>query len=157
MRFLRSFTTNVTVRSSVCVDASLIIRTLVPGQFSDEAELLLSTWQTERTQLIAPSLLAFEVTSALRRLVALKAITSLRGDEAFTQFLRIPIRLSSRRAIFPLAWKLAQDLNRPRAYDTAYLALAQLAKCEFWTADERLYNAISMRLPWVQWIGNVDS
>jgi predicted nucleic acid-binding protein len=144
------------MNSSVCVDASLIIRTLIPGRFSDEAEMLLATWLRERTQLRAPSLLAFEVTSALRRLVAAKAITPSGGDEAHAQFLRIPIRLSSRRALFPLAWRFAKELNRPRAYDTAYLALAQLTNSPFWTADERLYNAVSGSLPWVRWIGSVN-
>ncbi|MBI3942280.1 MAG: type II toxin-antitoxin system VapC family toxin [Chloroflexi bacterium] len=52
-----------------------------------------------------------------------------------------------------LAWDLAQTLNRPRAYDTAYLALAQMQQCDFWTADEKLYNATKAHLPWVRWIG----
>jgi len=128
----------------------------VPGHFSDEAEALLATWLRDQTPLIAPSLLQFEVTSVLRRLVALKEITVARGDEAFAQFLRIPIRLSSRRAIFPLAWRFAKELNRPRAYDTAYLALAQLTNSPFWTADERLYNAVSAGLPWVKWVGSLS-
>jgi predicted nucleic acid-binding protein len=147
---------NETMNSSVCVDASLIIRTLVPGRFSDEADTLLATWLRDGTRLRAPSLLAFEVTSALRRLVAAKAITPTQGDDAHTQFLRIPISLSSRRAIFPLAWRLAKELNRSRAYDTAYLALAQLTNSPFWAADERLYNAVSGSLSWVQWIGSTS-
>jgi predicted nucleic acid-binding protein len=145
------------MNSSVCVDASLIIRTLIPDRFSNEAETLLTIWQRERTQLLAPALLAFEVTSALRRLVALKAISPSRGDEAFAQFLRIPLRLLTRRVIFPLAWRLAKEFNRPRAYDMAYLAMAQLAKSPFWTADERLYNAVSETLPWVHWVASVST
>ena len=43
--------------------------------------------------------------------------------------------------------------NRPRAYDAAYLALAELRGCEFWTTDERLYNAVSHDLTWVKWVG----
>ena len=145
---------NETMNSSVCVDASLIIRTLIPGHFSEEAETLLAAWLHEGIQIRAPSLLAFEVTSALRRLVAAKAITPDHGDEAFAQFLHIPIRLSSRRAIFPLAWRFAKELNLSRAYDTAYLALAHLTRSSFWTADERLYNAVSRSMSWVRWVGN---
>jgi predicted nucleic acid-binding protein len=112
------------MNSLVCVDASLIVRTVVPGPFSDEAEGLLAAWRREQRTLIAPSLLAFEVTSVLRRLAYLRAITPARGDEAFAQFLRIPIRLSTRRSIYPLAFRLAKEFNHPRAYDTAYIALA---------------------------------
>lgn len=156
MPSLTTFMKNENMTSLVCVDASLIIRTLIPGPFSDEATALLETWQREETSLIAPALLSFEVTSVLRRLVHLKAIDPTLGDEAFAQFLRIPIRLSTRHTIFPLAWQLAIKLNRSRAYDTAYIALAQLAGCDFWTADERLNNAVREQIAWVKWVGNFN-
>ena len=145
------------VSSLVCVDASLVVRTLVPGPFSAEALTLLQTWQEAKTRLIAPALLSFEVTSVLRRMVYLQAISPTLGDEAFAQFQRLSIRFSTRRTISLLAWKLAKELNQPRAYDTSYLALAQLSRCDFWTADERLYNAVKDRIAFVKWIGNVDS
>jgi predicted nucleic acid-binding protein len=50
---------------------------------------------------------------------------------------------------------LAQQFGRPRAYDTAYLALAQINQCEFWTADEKLYNSVKEKVSWVHWIGEV--
>jgi len=116
------------MNSLVCVDASFIIRTLVPGSLSEHALALLETWQREQTTLVSPALLAFplrgrssEVTSTLRRYVYLKEISSARGEEAFEKFLRLNLRLSHQRGIFPLAWKLAQDFNFSRAYDTAYL------------------------------------
>jgi predicted nucleic acid-binding protein len=142
------------MNSLVCVDASFIIRTLVPGPLSEHALGILETWQREQTTLVSPALLAFEVTSTLRRYVYLKEISSARGEEAFETFLRLNIRLSHQRGLFPLAWKLAQDFNFSRAYDTAYLALAQLRGCDFWTADERLYNAVRHELAWVKWLGN---
>ena len=140
--------------SQACVDASLLIRTLIPGPFSDRALLLVQRWQGEKVRLFAPALLAFEVTSTLRRLVYLGEITAVEGEEALTRFLQMDISLSSRRDIFPLAWRLAQELNRPRAYDTAYLALAKLLDCNFWTADERLYNAACSKLSSVKWLGS---
>jgi len=141
------------MNSQACVDASLILRTLVPGPLSDQALVMLERWQRDKTELFAPALLAFEVTSTLRRFVHLGELTPVEGEEAFQRFLELDIRLSSRRGIFPLAWRLAQELNRPRAYDTAYLALAEILGCDFWTADERLYNAVSRKLGFVKWIG----
>jgi predicted nucleic acid-binding protein len=134
----------------------LIIRTLVPGSLSDEALSLLETWRRENTALVAPALLAFEVTSTLRRYVYLERISPAHGEKAFENFMRIHVRLSHQRGIFPLAWRLAKQLDRPRAYDTAYLALAQLRGCEFWTADKRLYNAVSTELDWVKWVGDLS-
>ena len=140
--------------SLVCVDANVVIWALVPSAFSGAAEALLTEWQREQVTLVAPALFAFEVTAALRRLVYLEEITSAEGEEAFEKFLRIDIRVSDQRSLFPLAWRLANRFNRLRAYDTAYLALAQLRGYEFWAADERLYNAVSEELDWVEWLGD---
>lgn len=142
------------MNSPVCVDASLVIRTLVWGPYTDEAVALLESWRRKNTSLIAPALLAFEVTSTLRRYVYLKQITADQGERAFEKFQRIEIRLSQRKGIFPLAWELAKRFNRPRAYDTSYLAYARLNDSEFWTADEKLHNAVKDELDWVRWIGD---
>lgn len=116
---------------------------------------MLGRWQREQVTLLAPALLAFKVAATLRRYVHFKRIAPAQGEKAFEQFLSMNLRLSHRRGIYPLAWQFAKQLNRPTAYDTAYLALAQLNGCEFWTADEKLHNAVISQLPWVNWIGNV--
>jgi predicted nucleic acid-binding protein len=139
--------------SVVCVDASLILRTLVPGPLSGAADAFLVTSRRDAVTLIAPALLQFEVTSALRRLTYLKRISAGDGDRAFEEFLKIDIRLSHRRDMFSLAWHLAKRFNRSRAYDATYVALAQLNECELWTADEKLFNAFGDELRWVRWIG----
>lgn len=140
--------------SLACVDASLIVRTLVPGPFTDRALALMDTWRRDEVTLNAPALLAFEVTSVLRRYVYLRKISPSHGERVFDGFRKMDIRLSHRQGIFPLAWELARRLNRPRAYDTAYLAHAQLNNCQFWTADEKLYNAVKDGLDWLRWIGD---
>jgi predicted nucleic acid-binding protein len=145
------------MNSAVCVDASFIVRTLVPDAFSQEAETLLRRWQRMNTPLMAPALYAFEVTTTLRRMVYLKKLLPVRAEAAFAAFLRLPVRLSHRKGIFPLAWQLAKQFNRSRAYDTAYLALAQLNQCDFWTADEKLFNTVNGQLPWVKWVGHARS
>lgn len=142
------------MKSPVCVDASLIVRTLVPGPLTEGALALLEKWRREEISRIAPALIAFEVTSTLRRLVYREVITPEEGKEAFEEFMTLDIRLSHRKGIFPLAWELAKQFNRPRAYDTAYLAYARLNNCNFWTADEKLYNAVKKELDWVKWIGD---
>ncbi len=140
--------------SVVCVDASLVLAFLVPDPFSSAAARQIAQWGREGQTLIAPALLAFEVTANLRRFVYTQTLTEEEGEEALQYFLRLPIRLSTQRGMFPLALRLAQEFNRPRAYDTAYLALAELRRCEFWTADERLYNSVRDRLDWVHWVGD---
>src|SRR5262245_54941017 len=142
------------MNSPVCVDANLIVWTLVPFPLTSVARQLLASWQQAGVVLIAPSLLKYEVVSTLRRLVYQKVITPQEGEETFGGFQRIDMQLSSDERIFPLAWELAKEFNRSRAYDTAYLAWAQLNQCELWTADEKLFNAVQAKLPWVKWLGN---
>lgn len=143
------------MNSVVCVDASLVVRTLVYGPYSAETTFLLKQWSSQGTTLIAPSLFVFETASTLRRLVYHREITEQEGEEAFRFLLMLKIRLSHRRAVISASWDLAQAFSRPRAYDTAYLALAQLHRCDLWTADEKLYNTVRGALPWVRWVGDV--
>jgi predicted nucleic acid-binding protein len=52
------------------------------------------------------------------------------------------------------ALELAVRFSRPAAYNAHYLALAEYLQCPFWTADERLCNAIHSAFPYIQWLGN---
>jgi predicted nucleic acid-binding protein len=56
-------------------------------------------------------------------------------------------------ALLTEAWDMAKELGLPTLYDAAYLALAKICDCEFWTADEALTNSLQGKLPWVQWVG----
>ena len=67
------------MNSRVCIDASLLIWALVPYPLSANARALLATWQQSQATLIAPALLAFEVTASLRRFVYLREITPRRA------------------------------------------------------------------------------
>ena len=142
--------------SLVCIDANIIIWTLTPFPLSEQAENLIAEMRQNQITLLAPTLLLFEVTSTLRRFVHLKHITADAGDRAFARFLQLDIRLSSRRDIFPIAWQLAKQFSRPRAYDASYLAVAQLNGCPLWTGDKKLFNSVSHQLDWVNWLGNYD-
>jgi predicted nucleic acid-binding protein len=51
------------------------------------------------------------------------------------------------------ALRLARRLGLRSTYDAHYLALADDLDCEFWTADERLYNAVRERFPLIRWLG----
>jgi predicted nucleic acid-binding protein len=55
------------------------------------------------------------------------------------------------------AYELATQFNRPRTYDTQYMALAARMNCEFWTADERLFNATQGQFSLIRWQGNPTS
>ena len=71
-----------------------------------------------------------------------------------SQLLVYPVDLHEDTALLTEAYDLAVRFNRPRAYDTQYMALAERLHCEFWTADERLFNVVGKELNWIRWLGH---
>lgn len=78
--------------------------------------------------------------------------TEIYGFQALHQILTSQIRIQTFPQIHERAWQLATQFKRPTAYDAYYLSLAEYLECEFWTGDERLYNAVRDELPWVKWL-----
>lgn len=144
------------MRSLICTDASVLIKLLVEEEHSDCAHALWSEWLESETQVIAPLLLPFEVISVLRKQVYRGLITLEEGENAFAMAQAAKITLLSPPGLHRRAWELAVRLNRPAAYDAHYLALAEMMGCEFWTADERLVNAVRGELSWVRWLGDYE-
>ena len=70
------------------------------------------------------------------------------------RLLAYPVDFHEDDALLKEAYELAGEFNRPRAYDAQYLALAKRLSCEFWTADERLFNAVKDKFPYIHWLGN---
>ena len=52
---------------------------------------------------------------------------------------------------FKIIYNIAQSYKRS-IYDSIYIAIAQIMEAEFWTADKKLYNAVSNKLQFVKWI-----
>ena len=142
-------------RSLVCVDAGILIKLVVAEEDSDRADALWEQWKEDGVRVVAPGLLPFELTSVLRKKVHRGLLSPAEGKEAFDTVHRLPVQVLTPPDLHRRAWELATRFNRPAAYDAHYLALAEMMNCEFWTADERLLNAVGGELPWVHWLGQL--
>jgi predicted nucleic acid-binding protein len=138
------------MRSQVCVDASFALKLVLEEEGSDAAQALWTAWSAQDVEIIAPCLLIFEATSAIRNHVYRREISAEAGQAAFDAFLAQEITLQHPDSLDKRAWELAEQYNRPTAYDASYLALAESAGCELWTADGRLCEAVCDALPWVK-------
>lgn len=69
------------------------------------------------------------------------------------RLLNLPIDLYFDQPLLKRAYDLATELNRVRAYDTQFLALAERFACDFWTTDEKFYHIAHTRYPAVRWVG----
>jgi predicted nucleic acid-binding protein len=82
------------------------------------------------------------------------ALTVEEADSKCDLLLAQPVQVMIDDALLRRGFALATQFNRPTAYDAQYLAVAERLSCDFWTADERLYNAVKTQLPWVRWLGS---
>ena len=134
--------------STVCVDASFILRLLIGGPGEDRAAEAWKKW--EETQIIAPSLIFYEIGNALHRLVLHETLSEKGAREFLNLALNLGIKTYHEDWLFPAAMELAKKLSLPALYDAHYLALAQATQSEFWTADHKLYNKARKAIPWIQ-------
>ena len=143
--------------SWVCVDAGLVVKLVVEESYSQEARTLWRIWQKEGYEIAAPSLLRYEVASVLRKQVMRHLRTMSENRYALELVLAFDIQYLEPVNFHQRAFALANQLGRPAAYDTHYLALAEHLACDFWTADERLVNAVQSTFSWVKWLGQMES
>ena len=130
-------------KSLVCVDASIIISLVTSEAQSQKALALWSNWMQEDVHVVAPSLLNYEVTSALRRKVARGIISHEDARLSLELFSSLDIEFVDQPDLSLRAYDIAFRYNLPAAYDAFYLAVSEILGCDFWTSDERLCNTIS--------------
>jgi len=84
-------------------------------------------------------------------------LTQAAAEKGIDQIFSQAIMLHFDDALLRRAFEIATQLNRPTAYDSQYLAVAESLGCEFWTVDEKFYNAAHDRFSWVRWVGNISA
>lgn len=138
--------------TELCVDASLALKVLIVEQYTKEAEQLFVDCAKNRITIIAPSLIIYEMESAVRRYVYTHKITEQAGDKSLSMIDILPIQIQSHPLMHKKARELAKQFNQVRVYDNAYTALAELRGCDFWTGDEKFYNSVMKKLPFVHFV-----
>ena len=137
---------------TVCIDASIVLRyVLMP----DDAPIkkVWQSWISNETNLVAPSLLFYEVTNALYQQQRNKYLSPETIWETLELSLDLPITLVNEKNLHLRAREIAMQYNLPATYDAHYLALAEWMDIELWTADMSLIKALkSFDLDWVMGI-----
>jgi predicted nucleic acid-binding protein len=135
----------------VAVDASLAAKVVFAEQYTAQTAALFGLWARSGFQPVAPPLIIEELTNSVYKRLRRHDIWLDDALDALAALLGLDIEV---RDVEPAhALFLAHQHRLSAAYDGFYLALAQDHGCEFWTADERLYDTVRDRLPWAHWIG----
>ena len=115
----------------IVVDCAAVVDALTGVSGTDRLRVLLAA-----EELHAPSLVDFEVVSALRGLTRRGHISAKRAEDLLTDFEDLPLqRWPAADALRRRAFQLRDNVS---AYDAAYVALAEALECPLVTRDERL-------------------
>ncbi|MCX6029184.1 MAG: type II toxin-antitoxin system VapC family toxin [Chloroflexi bacterium] len=140
---------------TLVIDASLAIKSVLPGPLRTRIKGLLAGWGRSGDTIQVPALWRYETTSALSKGVHFKELSREQAVEALTLIAEIDVDVVVPDiAQIQRAFDWTLRLHRAAAYDSFYLALAETTSAGLWTADERLYNATKSLVSWVHWTGN---
>ena len=132
--------------SLVCLDSDVVMS----EEASPGSVALWTRWDGEGTQVVAPPLFWYEVTSVLRNRVHRGSYTPEEGREALDVMLGLNIAPVDWPGLHRGAWDMAERFGLPTAYDAHYLVVAEYVGCEFWIGGGRLQCAVAGLLPWVR-------
>ena len=143
--------------SDVILDSGVFIASLFLETLTSQAKQLIRQLEAQHSVLHAPTLLRYEFVAVSRKAVFKQRVSPQEGERIRDALLSYPVTLHFDDALLKRGHALATRFNRPTAYDAQYLALAERLSCDFWTADERLFNAVERELPHVRWLGSIVS
>jgi predicted nucleic acid-binding protein len=140
----------------VVVDASVVLKWLFDGEecVSQAVALRDDFYLREAIHVVAPQLLAYELANGIVVAARKKRISPDKATEAMSDLLALSVELREIEPLLSLELAFRYDLS---AYDAAYLALARSEKCELWTGDKALYQAVKDEPLLVKWIGDYSA
>lgn len=106
-------------------------------------------WITTGSDIVAPSLLFYEMVNGLYRQVIANNLLPEDAEQLLQAALILSIRFYQDNSLHQRAYSLAQELHLSATYDAHYLALSEQINAEFWTCDRRLFNTVQTTLSWV--------
>jgi predicted nucleic acid-binding protein len=130
--------------TAACVDASLVVRIL------DADSAALPAWERLVQldgDLIAPSLLHYEVANALHQQQRAGIITAETAHDGLRRVMNLPIELHGDARLHSRALEIAHEHHLQATYDAHYVALAERFRVPLWTCDRRLAAELRDGLP----------
>jgi len=136
------------------IDSSVVLKWyLVDEEYGTKAVGLLDKYLSNDLEILAPSLLEYEVINGLVIAQKRGRIEEEKILEAVDGFISLEIKLKNLSLFYPKVLEYSRVYNRS-AYDASYLALANEEGIIFITADGDLYDTVKKDLKWVKWLGD---
>lgn len=144
--------------SRLLVDCSVVAKwKLTSEPHAAQARELLLDWRDGAVLVAVPDQLFSELVNSM--LGACRKypprLTVAQARDALRELLASPFTVyrTIGKGILTRAFEIAYP-NNQRAYDCLYVALAERKRLEFWTGDQRLFNALHSHFPFIRWIAH---
>jgi predicted nucleic acid-binding protein len=141
--------------NSLVVDASVAAKWLPPldrEPLAPQARALLEKWHRRDTTLMAPDLIWTEIGNVFWKSVKRGRCSISDAKSAIELLHHLDLKTFAASSLIDQAFGIAVTYNRT-VYDSIYVALAVASNTALITADEKLVNALALRLP-VKWLGD---
>lgn len=139
----------------IVIDASVALKWyLSDEEDGPQAIHLLTHYVSNELDILAPSLLEYEVINGLLIAQRKGRVKEEKVNTAMDGFMHLEIKLIGLSLIYTKLLRYCRMYNRS-VYDASYLAVADENEIPLITADEGLYNAVKKDLKWVKWLGDI--
>ena len=136
----------------IAIDASFLLKLFLPEKGSDQAEELWKGWIRESVEIVAPTLIVFEVSSVLRNKVYRSILDEEEAAETVRLLKELDLSLIYTGEILEIAWEIGSKLRTAALYDCFYLALPAFLGIPLWTADKGLFQVAKKEYPFVNYL-----
>jgi predicted nucleic acid-binding protein len=138
----------------IIMDASVVLKWfLVDEDHSQLALVLLDKYISFELEIIAPSLLEFEVLNGLQIARKRGRVEHAKANLAAEGFMGLEIEQKNMFSIYPKVIYFSEAYNLT-IYDASYLGVADEEGIELVTADRNLFSKVEKDLKWVKWLGD---
>ena len=137
------------------LDASVVLKWyLADEEYGQKALSLLDDYLGKGLDILAPSLLEYELTNGLMIAQKRARIRDEKVLSAIEGFMDLEISMKNLVDFYPQVVHYCKAYGRS-VYDASYLALAETEGIPLITADEGLYKAVKKSIPWIRWLGDL--
>ncbi|MGI8644077.1 MAG: type II toxin-antitoxin system VapC family toxin [Thermomicrobiales bacterium] len=144
-------------RPPLVVDASVVIKWLLPEELSNRAHALLEAATRERRALAGVASLPMEVAQVIYQRGRKGDLTPSETDSALHLLHQLDIVTEPLPNLLLESIAFARDTGIKQIHDAQQIVLARMLTTDLWTADPVLHKNVSGSVPWVGWIGDFET
>jgi predicted nucleic acid-binding protein len=134
--------------NDIVVDSSVVAKWILAENDSAQAQRLFNDTIVNGGRLIVLDLVFPEVSNAIWKRARQNLITPVEATKSLNALTRLPVSIEPTFPLLSNGFSIATRYNRA-VYDALFVALAQDLGFPGVTADEPLYNAVHLDLPFI--------